>query len=600
MKNSQAGATLNTLFVESVSKHANLPALHVKVDGQWRTLDYREVGERVGDFAAGLCALGVRHGDRVAILSENRPEWAIADLAILAAGSITVPIYPTLPPGQIAHILRDSGACAVVLSDEKQLAKLPIALESCADLKSIVIMDPAGASNAGESDGRARVAFTEVYARGKSDEARNTCAERRDAVRPADLASLVYTSGTTGDPKGAMLSHGNFVSVIHSVLDGLPLQVPGEQFLSFLPLCHVFERATHFVSITQGGHTYYAENIFKLSDNMAETRPTIIQTVPRIIEVIHERILDTVSKMPPIRQQGFHEAIKIGQEVWAAKNSGKAVGPVLAAKHLAADRFVLAPIREKLGGRLRFFVSGGAPLRREPAEFFNAIGIPVVEAYGLTETAAAGTTNPAHATKVGTVGKPFPGVSLKIAADGEILLSGPNIMNGYWNQPQASAEAVDSEGWLHTGDIGVVDDDGYLTITDRKKDIIVLANGKNVAPQPIEALLRASKLIADIVLLGDHSGTVSALVVPDFAALAAWANAQAIKFNEPAELAASPDAKREIRRSIDQLSGNLAEFEKVRKIALLDHAFSVDAGELTPTLKVRRKVIRERYGHLLD
>jgi long-chain acyl-CoA synthetase len=594
MKKPLRETTINRLFAESAKKHADLPALHAKIGGAWNTYLYRDVAELVRRFSNGIRALGVNKGDRVALLSENRPEWAIADLGVIAAGAVTVPIFPTLPSAQVEHVLSDSGAAAIIVSDAKQLLKAQASLGRCANLRLFITMD--------ESTGKGAVMpFDAVLKEGDANPPQDESFEqRRDSVQPSDLASLVYTSGTTGDPKGAMLTHNNFAAAVLGAAAELPIIVPGEQFLSYLPLCHVYERVVYYLAITHGGNTYYAESLFKVQENMAETRPTFVQTVPRLLEVIHEKVLDSVAKLPPGKQTAFNAALRIGHEVSIRKNTRRMVGPILAAKYLLANKLVLTPIRKKLGGRLRFFVSGGAPLRREPAEFFNAIGTPLLQGYGLTETTAAACCNRAWRAKVGTVGLPFPGAALKIAPDGEILIKGPIVMQGYWNQPEATAEVLEPDGWFHTGDIGEIDKDGHLKITDRKKDIIVLANGKNVAPQPIEARLRRASMVSDIVLLGDHSGTISAIVVPDFNALGQWARHKGIIFADNAALAANPLARKEVKRSIDALSGELAEFEKVRKIGLVDHPFTIEDGELTPTLKIKRKVIKERYGALVE
>jgi long-chain acyl-CoA synthetase len=586
------GVTVNQRIAQSVARNLDKPAVSTKVDKEWVTLTYREFEEKVKNFSLGLRLLGIDRGDRVALLSENRPEWAIADIALLAVGAITVPIYSTLPSSQVAHILADSGTRAIILSDTKQLAKVEAARLACPNLSLFVSMD----STATASD---VVTFEQVVEKGAAYTPSETFEERRDSVRPTDLASLVYTSGTTGDPKGTMLSHKNFAAAIGTAEMWFPVK-PTDTFLSFLPLCHVFERVTHYLSLSLGTHTYYAESIFKVKDNLTEVRPSIMQSVPRLFETIHERVMDTLSKAPHSKKKLAHWALETGRVYANRRNNRQFISPILATQHAIADKLVLSKIRQNLGGNLRFFVSGGAPLAPSTADFFNSIDIPILEGYGLTETTAPLTCNIYHRAKVGTVGKIFPAVQLKIAEDGEILAKGPNVMAGFWNNPKATHEMFTDDGWLRTGDIGKFDPSGYLTITDRKKDIIVLANGKNVAPQPIEGKIKQSPFIAEIVLLGDQSGTIAALVLPDFVKLAAWAKENGLTLTGNDELADASESKRKIKSEIDLLSDDLADFEKIRKIALLKAPLTIENGELTPTMKVKRKIVNDRHGYLLD
>ena len=542
--------TINRRFAQSARHNKDRAALTAKAGGQWRSLTYREVEDAARRFSLGLRTLGIEPGDRVAILSENRPEWAVVDLATLAAGGVTVPIYPTLPPAQVGYILADSGAKAIVASDTKQLQKAELSRGECPNLSIFITMEE------GSAKGDV-LSYDHVMKEGEAAKLSPSFEELRDRVTPDDLASLIYTSGTTGDPKGAMLTHGNLASATVIAEKALPFKKPHDVFLSFLPLSHVFERITYYLALAIGANTCYVESLFKVQENMMEVHPTLMQSVPRLYESIHERVLDMAAKQPARRQKAFHWALETGKTYSWKKNRGRLVGPILGIRHVIADRLVLSKIRARFGGEMRFFVSGGAPLGREVAEFFNSIGIPVLEGYGLTETCAALSVNPYGRTRVGTVGKPFPRVEIRIASDGEILARGPNIMKGYWNKPEATAEVIDPLGWFHTGDIGEFDRDGYLKITDRKKDIIVLANGKNVAPQPIENRLKTAELVAEVVLLGDHSGTVSALVVPHFEKLAKWAKEQNIVFTDPKELINSAMAKKEIKSEIDGLSKDL-------------------------------------------
>ena len=588
--------TINTRFAATAAKYPDRPALSAKSPATrtWETLTYRQLEDKVRQVTLGLRALGIERGDRVAILAENCTEWAIADLATLAAGAVSVPVYPTLPAGQVAHILADSGAKAIFAENTKQIAKAQLARAVAAELAVLITLEETS-EEPGVFTLADVVKIGETAVLGESYEA------RRDAVTPDDLMSLVYTSGTTGSPKGAMLTHGNMAAAIDGANRQFPLfQPPYDLFLSFLPLSHIFERVTYNLALMQGAQTYFNDSIFKLMDNLAELHPTIMQCVPRVYESIHERVIDGIAKLPEKRQALTHWALGIGSTRAEAINGGKSVGPVLALQHLVADRLVLAKIRARFGGKLKFFVSGGAPLNPRTASFFLAIGIPILEGWGLTETTAAACANLEGRVQVGTVGPPLYNVQVRTAADGELLVKGPTVMHGYWNNPVATAEAIDGDGWFHTGDIGMIDGSGSVKITDRKKDILVLANGKNVAPQPIETLLKHSPLISEIVLLGDKAGTVSALVVPNFDALKAWAKALGRQKVTSAELVADPAARKYVKTEIDTLSKDLADYEKIKRIALIDHAFSVDGGELTPTLKVKRKVVAEKYGGLLE
>ena len=588
--------TVNTRFAEAARKYPDRPALSGKPHGSktWETLTYQDLAGRVRQVALGLRALGVDRGDRVAILSENRPEWAILDLATLAAGAVSVPVYPTLPAAQVAHILSDSGAKAVVAENAKQAAKVAQAREAAPGLAHVITLDEAAAKDGVLSLG-------EVLERGEAAQFAESYEARRDSVRADDLMSLVYTSGTTGSPKGAMLTHGNMTAALDAANHQFPqFTPPDDVFLSFLPLSHVFERVTYNLAITQGAHTRFNDSIFKLMDNLAELEPTVMQCVPRVHESIHDRVADGLAKMPARRRTLTYWALGVGDSVARRRNAGRPVSPLQFLRHQIADRLVLSRIRARFGGHLKFFVSGGAPLNPKTAHFFLAIGIPILEGWGLTETTAAATANPSGRVKVGTVGPPMFNVQVQIAPDGELLVKGPTVMRGYWNNPEATQEVIDGDGWFHSGDIGERDKDGYIKITDRKKDILVLANGKKVAPQPIETRLKRSPLLTEVVLLGDNAGTVGALVVPNFDALKAWAKEQGKDLKTNEALIADASARKFVKSEIDSLSRDLADFEKIKRIALIDHAFSQEGGELTPTLKVKRRVVAEKYGSLLE
>ena len=590
-----ASDTLNSVFAATVARSPGKVALRHKVGGKYADITFSELAERMRNVASGLAARGVGKGDRVALLSENRPEWAVADLAILALGAVNVPIYTTLPAPQVAYILHNSGAKAIIASDAKQLQKVLKAREDAPNVAFVVSMD------APAPDGDASVIpFADLEKSGAAEPLGERLEAISRSVAPDDVASFVYTSGTTGNPKGAMLTHGNFVSDARAALahfDNSTLPItPDDVFLSFLPLCHVYERTCgYYLPILVGATIAYAESIFKVQDNMAEAKPTLMVSMPRLYEAMQERIQEKAAKAPDKQRKAFEGALAAGLAVADRRAQGKGVGPILALKRIVFDKLVFTKIRGRFGGRLRAFVSGGAALADDTALFFDAVGMPILQGYGMTESSPCLSVNPFNAPRIGTVGRALPTVELKIADDGEILARGPMVMKGYWDNPDATAETI-KNGWLHTGDIGKLDADGYLTITDRKKDILVLANGKNVAPQPIESALKASPFLSEVVLIGDRQNTVTALVVPAFERLRDWATKEGLTFEGNAGLAALPEAKKKIKQELDAHSTHLADFEKIKRFTLLPTTFSVEAGELTPTLKIKRKVIAQKFA----
>jgi long-chain acyl-CoA synthetase len=567
-----------------------------RVDGRYQPISYRELTDRVRALSSGIAALGFNPGDRMALLAENRLEWAVADLACLCLGGTTVGMFASLPPGQVEYIVKDAGARLLVVSDAKQLDKALAIRERLPALQAIIVFDPPGHAPLPEGV----LSMTQVLDRGTSGGLSAGAFEaRQQAVRPGDPAAIIYTSGTTGEPKGAVLSHSNFMSNALAVLRRIPVSET-DRFLSFLPLPHVFERLVGFYfPLAAGAEIAYAGSLFTVQGDMADAKPTIMASVPRLYESMAGRIADTGAKLPPSRRRLFDWAIRIGRAVGLRRIEHRPVGPLLALQHALADHLVLEKIRQRTGGRMRYFVSGGAPLMRETAEFFAALGLTILEGYGLTETSPVITFNPPGQIKLGTVGRPIDGVEVRLGADGEILTRGHNVMQGYYNQPEATRDAIDPDGWFHTGDVGRLDADGYLSITDRKKEILVLSNGKNVAPAPIEARLKTSPFIAQAMLLGDRQNVVSALIVPELEPLRQWAKAVGIPTEEMAALIADPRVRRHIKAEIDRLSGELADYEKVRRFALLNRDFTVDSGELTPTLKLKRRVIAEKYADVI-
>ena len=560
-------------------------------------LSSKEMFERIRDLSLGIGALGVSAGDRVAIVAESRPEWIMADLAILAGGAVTVPIYPTLSAGQVRYILQDSGARVAIVSTKLQLDKLQEIRHLLPALEAVVVMEPAaGAAGSAltldELESRGHARMTAEWGAGKAfqDSARR--------VAPDDLATIIYTSGTTGEPKGVMLTHANLASNLLSTAAVLDLS-QDDVALSFLPLSHAFERLVSYVYLYAGLTVIFAESFETVSRDLGLVRPMVLTGVPRVFEKLQARILDAGQKDGGLQAAVFRWSVKAGTARAHAVLRGQSAGLVTAVKTAIADRLVFSKIREKLGGRLRFVASGSAPLAANVMEFFSAIGVPIVEGYGLTETAPILTVNPLGALRVGTVGRAVPDVELRIAPDGEILARGPNVMRGYLNKPEATA-AVLQDGWFATGDIGTLDADGYLTITDRKKDLLVTSGGKKIAPQPIEAVLKQNSLVGEAVLLGDRRKYAAALIVPAFAALERRLQGLGRPPGSRAELVARPDAVALYQEIVDALNRDLSQFERIKRIALLPTEFTIESGELTPTLKVKRKVVEEKWKNEIE
>ena len=586
--------TLCDLFHDAVAEFGKPRHLLYKRDGTWRAISSAEFLRAVDELSAGLCELGVLPGDRVAILAENRPEWAFADLAALTAAAVDVPIYATLTAPQILYILKDCQAKAMFVSGAAQAAKVAAIRAQVPSLAHVVTMDDAPAEGT--------LTLAAVRERGRAVLARDPAAARArlPAVKADDVATIIYTSGTTGEPKGVMLTHRNIVSNVEAAIAAFPVFGPEDVALSFLPLCHIFERmAGYYMMLARGVTVAYAESVDAVPANMVEVRPTVMCCVPRLYEKMHARILEKVAADPPLRRRIFRWGLEVGLRAFRLRLAGTALPARLRLEHALAERLVFAKIKRRVGGRLKLFVSGGAPLGRDIAEFFGAVGLPILEGYGLTETSPVISVNRPAEVRPGTVGRPLDNVEVKIAPDGEILTRGPHVMKGYFNRPEATAEAIDREGWFHTGDIGFLED-GFLTITDRKKDIIVTSGGKNIAPQPIEGALKKSPLISEVVMIGNKRNFASALVVPKFDALEKWAASKGIAFRDREDLVRRPEIVAHYEEAVKQATGDLAKFEQIKKIALLPRELSLEAGELTPTLKVKRRVVEQKYKDMID
>jgi len=592
-RNSVPG-TLNQLFFDAVAKYQKPNALQVKRKGSYEPISHEELARRVRRAALGLEGLGVRAGDRVAILSENRPEWAVADYACLTAAVTDVPLYPNLPPEHIAYILRDSGCVAIFASDASQVEKVAAIRNEVPSLRTVVCF--------GDKVSGADSCLSEVEAAGeRADSAARAAAyrERALAVKPNDLATIIYTSGTTGEPKGGMLSHDNIYSNVEASRVAIPF-AGDDTALSFLPLSHIFERmAGHYLMLATGTSIAYAESIDTVPINMQEVKPTIVLSVPRLYEKMYARVLENALAGGAAKKQIFFWARSVADRWADVKLAGGTPKGFLAAQYALAQKLVFSKLQARTGGRLRYFVSGGAPLAPEINKFFYAAGLVILEGYGLTETSPVISVNiPAH-FRIGTVGRPIKGVDVIIAADGEILTRGPHVMQGYYNKPQATSEAIDGDGWFHTGDIGEIQD-GFISITDRKKDIIVTAGGKNIAPQPIENKIKTNKYVSQAVMIGDKRKYPIVLVVPNWDSLEKWAKLRNIIWTERAQLLAMPTIRAKIEKEVMGEVEGLARYEIPKKIGLLEDDFSIERGELTPTLKVKRRIIDKAYKPMID
>ena len=593
-----APASVPAMCLAAFRRHAKPDAVNLKHEGRWLHVPGEALERRVRAAALGLAGLGVRSGDRVALISENRPDWSIVDLAVLSLGAVNVPVYTTQAPDQIRYILEDSGARLLLVSGRKVYRHARAGLAGAQRIEQVVFFD---ADAAGEHEGALPLA--EVERRGAARDAQDPGEFGRllAGVRPEDLATIIYTSGTTGEPKGVMLTHSNFVSNVLSIAGALPI-FPTDVSLSVLPLSHIFERTCFYVFCHAGVSVYYAPSFDVVGDYLREVRPTIMTAVPRLFEKVYHRIVKKGAAAGGWRSRLFAWALETGQAYAELKDKGRPVPPLLELRQGVASRLVFSKWREGVGGRLRYFVSGGAPLSPALSYAFLGAGINILQGYGMTETCIVSANRPDD-NRVGTVGLPFPGVEVKTDEEGELLVRGPNVMRGYHNHPDETRAVFDEDGWFKTGDVGAVDAEGRISITDRKKELFKLSNGKYVAPQLLESLIKQSPLVGQVVVVGAGRKQPAALVVPEWEALRAALHRGGGEGGgklSPEELARSPDAVRLVQREVAQLTSGLADYERVRRVALLPRDFSIEGGEMTPTLKVKRRVVDEKYGALID
>ncbi len=591
-------STIKEMFDNVLENYSSSdrPIIKHKVDGKYVDIKYSELRQLSHDFAIGLMNLGVKKGDRVALISENRPEWVVSDIAIHTLGGVDVPVYPTLTAKQIEFIFNDANIRFAIVSNQFQLNKVKKIFSEVKTLEKVIVLSDKNV----EFDERI-LGYNAVRESGSQFLKKNPdyFKKNKTQVSPNDMLTIIYTSGTTGNPKGVILTHSNLVSNITSSASFMPVD-DHDVFLSFLPLCHSFERmAGYYTAMSCGATIAYAESVETVRDNLAEVHPTIMTSVPRLFERIYNRIKNQVESAPAARRKIFNWAIKVGSDYARAKKSGR-IPISLSLQHRIADKIVFHKLKTATGGRIKYFVSGGAALGREYGEFFEAVGLQIIEGYGLTESSPVISANRLDDYKFGSVGKPIPGVEVKIASDGEILARGPNIMTGYWNNKKATEEAIDKDGWLHTGDIGIFDADGFLVITDRKKHMFVSSGGKNIYPQPIEGMFLQSKYIDQFVLIGDRRMFLSALIVPDFDAVREYADRNKISYTNDEDLVSKEEIYHIIDKEVATLQKDLSNYERVRKFVLLSKPLSLEGGEMTPTLKMRRNVIEEKYQNLIE
>ena len=586
--------TLSELFIRA-AEHDRSDALTYKRDGEWRCISSKQLLERVRNLALGLYSLGLRKGDRLALLATNSPEWTLIDAACQFAGVLDVPIYPTLAKNSVRYILDDSGSRVFVVENAETYERIRDAVEGCDSVETLVFFDSENV------DVENAMSFDDLEKRGEgyANEHPDLVDSLLSATTPDDVATIIYTSGTTGEPKGVMLTHANIISNVFDAGERYEFSTE-DVSLSVLPLCHIFERTGMYLYILHGMAVHYAESIEKVPDNLQEVRPTIFIGVPRIFEKVYARARLQAARSSRMRERVFDWAIEVAKEFALKTERGETIGRTLEVKHQIADALVYRKLRDFFGGRLRACITGGAALTDDIYLIFTGAGITIFQGYGLTETSPVISSNNPLSGRIGTVGTPIRNVDVRIAADGEIEVRGPGVMVGYYNKPEATRDAFTDDGWFRTGDIGEIDKDGFLRITDRKKELFKTSGGKYIAPSRIEQMIRASKFVSQAVLVGDGRKFPAALIVPNFEMLESYASHKGLDLKTPAEFCTSPRVMDLIQRQVAQQTVELSQFEKVKRIALLENEMTVESGELTPTLKVRRRVVDEKYKSVID
>ncbi len=591
--------TIAEMFLELCDRYGSEKPVYLrKIDEEYKPMNYTELRDRVESLAVGMPDLGLKRGDRVGIVSENRIEWPIVDFACVGLGLIDVPVFPSLTPKQLEYIYNDCQAVAIVVSNQFQLNKILEIKDNLPSLRHVIVLDDDCAC-----EDLAVKSLGELIDRGerlKSPQKREEMFRRScEKVEPDDILTIIYTSGTTGDPKGVVLTHRNVAANIKDSIDAVEF-TDEDLLLSFLPWCHAYERTTgYYCGFASGATVAFAESVETVGANITETRPTIMTTVPRLLEMVKRKVYRSVEGESIFKKMIFNRAVETGIKRLRKKTKGKST-ILLDAEYALQDRLVFSKIREKTGGRLKKFVSGGASLPPDVCEFFLAAGLTVLEGYGLTEASPVVAVSRPDSIEVGTIGKPLRTFEVKIAEDGELLLRGPSVMKGYWNDDRATLKAIDEEGWLYTGDVAEFTEKGNLKITDRKKNIIVNSGGKNIAPQPIENALTQSAFIEQCIVVGDSRDFVTALIAPDFEELEKLAKLFEIEYSIPTELISNKKITETIKADIDRLQSNRAKFERVRKFSLLSEPFTVENGYLTPKLSIKRHVVERKYSYLIN
>lgn len=594
-----APRTLNELFTSAIQQRSAQVVMRFKRDKRWHDITGAALAERVRNVALGLHALGVQPGERVALLAESSPEWSLTDYAILANGAVNVPIYPTQAVDQVEFILRNSGARVLFLSTNRQLKRIAAALDALKKDRPRLILFEAPKETSADI-----ISLAELEAAGAAEHARQPqlYAQLNARAQSEQLATIIYTSGTTGDPKGVMLTHRNLVSNVLNSGAVFDLR-PDDTALSFLPLSHVFERTVLYIYMHFGVQINYARGVETVAEDIKDVCPTVVTAVPRLFEKIYATINKRAADAAPWQQKVFHRAVKLGREAAIQQNQGKSVALATRLELKALDKLVFSKWRAAVGGRLRFFVSGGAALPSELAYIFLGAGILILQGYGLTETAPVVSFNRPDANRVGTIGTPIPGVKVRVAEDGELLVQGDNVMQGYYLMEDDSAQVLkeyEDGVWFHTGDIGTIDEQGYIRITDRKKDLLKTSLGKYIAPQPIENMLRSIPMVEQIIVIGNHRKFPAALIVPNLDAVRNYAKSLSLEVRDGAELAKHPRILEYFKKKVDEVTKELAPHEKIKKIALIPQEFTIEGGELTPSLKIRRKFVEEKYRDVID